>query len=73
MKFVYSPQCRIESKSYFFKLKVLFRKTNMRQKGLSYIGPSLWNNLPGSMKKTNVLNTFEHELKKKYLGSLAGS
>ena len=45
----------------------------MRQKGLSYFGPSLWNNLPGSMKETNVLNTFKHNLKKTYLGNLAES
>ena len=45
----------------------------MRQKGLSYSGHSLWNNLPGSMKKPNVLNTFKHNLKKKYFGNLVGS
>ena len=61
----YALQCRIESRSNFVKLKVPFRKTNMRQKGLSYIGPSLWNNLPGSMKKPTVLNAFKHNLKKK--------
>ena len=49
----YAPQCRIESRSNFAKLKVLFRKTNMGQKGLTltYIGPSLWNNVPRSIKK----------------------
>ena len=73
MKFVYSSKCWIESRSNFAKLKVSLRKTNMRQKGLSYSGHSLWNNLPGSMKKPNVLNTFKHNLKKKYLGNLAGS
>ena len=70
MKFVYSPKCWIESRSNF---KVSLRKTNMRQKGLSYSGHSLWNNLPRSMKKPNILNTFKHNLKKKYLGNLAGS
>ena len=37
----YASQCRIESRSNFAKLKVTFRKTNMGQNGLSYIGPSL--------------------------------
>ena len=45
----------------------------MGQNGLSYIGPSLWNNLLGYLKKTTVLNTFKHNLKKKYLDNLAGS
>ena len=47
----YVPQCRIESKSNFAKLKVSFQKTKIRQKGLPYIGLSLWNNLPRCMKK----------------------
>ena len=67
----YAPQCRIESRSNFAKLKVPFQKTNIGQKSLSYIGPFLCNNLPGYMKKTTVLNTFKHNLKKKYLGKLA--
>ena len=68
----YAPQCKIESRNNFAMLKVLVWKTNMGQNGLSYIAPSLWNNLPGSMKKTTVLNTFKHNLKKQYLGNLAG-
>ena len=48
----YAPQCGIESRSNFAKLNVPFRKTNMGQKGLSHIGPSLWNNLSGYMRKT---------------------
>ena len=57
-----APQCRIESRCNFPKLKISFRKTNMGQKGLSYIGPSLWNNLPKSMKKRTVLNAFKHNM-----------
>ena len=70
----YAPQCRIELRRNFAKVKVRFRKTSMGQDGLSYIGPSLWNNLPESLKKNNtVLNTFKHNLKNKYLDILAGS
>ena len=69
----YAAQCRTESRSNFVKLKVPFRKTNMEQNGLSYTGPSLWNNLPGSLKKPTDLNTFKHNLKNKYLDNLAGS
>ena len=67
------PHCRIESKSNFSKLKVPFGKTNIEQKGLSYTGPSLWINLHGSMKKTTVLNTFKHNMKKLYLTNLSVS
>ena len=44
-----------------------------REKDLSYFGPSLWNNLPGSMKKITALNTFKRNLKKQYLDNLAGN
>ena len=47
----YAPQCRIESRNNFAKLKVPFQKIKMGQNGLSYIGSTLWNNLPGSLKK----------------------
>ena len=69
----YAPQYRIESITIFAKLKVSFWKTNMEQNDLSYIDPPLWNNQPGSLKKTTILNTFKHNLKKQYLDNLAGS
>ena len=37
---------RIDTRNKFAKLKILFRKTNMRQKAISFVGPSLWNSLP---------------------------
>ena len=45
------------------KLKNPFCKTNMRQKAISYIGPSIWNSLPDSIKRANRLNTFKHNFK----------
>ena len=57
----YAPQCRIELRCNFAKVKVRFRKTSMGQDGLSYIGPSLWNNLPESLKKKkNTIHLFIH-------------
>ena len=41
------------------ELKNPFRKTNMDIKTISFIGPSVWKNLPDSIKKTNSLNTFK--------------
>ena len=65
--FDFSPYCRISTRNNFSKLKNPFRKTNMGQKAISYIGPSIWNSLPDSIKRANSLNTFKHNVKKHYL------
>ena len=67
--FEYASQGRIISRSNYAKLKVPFRKTTMGQKSLSYIGPSVWNKLPSSMKR-NILNKLKHDVKKHYLREL---
>ena len=46
------------------ELKNPIRKTNMDIKTISFIGPSVWKNLPHSIKKTNSLNTFKDNVKK---------
>ena len=61
------PYCRIWTRNNFSKLKNSFRKTNMGQKTISYIGLSIWNSLPDSVNKGNSLNTFKHNAKKHYL------
>ena len=43
--FEFAPHCRIDTRNEFAKLKVPFRKTNMGQKAISFVGPSLWNSL----------------------------
>ena len=48
------------------KLKLPKRKTNQGQRALSYLGPSLWNNLDNSLKKSVSLNAFKHNLKDYY-------
>ena len=55
--FEFAPHCRIGTRNNFSKLKSPFRKTNMGQKAISYVGPSIWNNLPDSIKRANSLNT----------------
>ena len=62
-----TPHCRISTGSNFSKLKNTFRKTNMGQKTISYIGLSIWNSLPGSIRTANSLNTFKHNVKNYYL------
>ena len=68
--FEYASQRRISSKNNNAKLKVPFRKTTMGQKSISYIGPSVSNKLPSSMKRNISLNRFKHDVKKNYLREL---
>ena len=65
--FEFAPYCRIDRRNSFANLKHPFHKTNTGQKTLLYNGPSLWNNLPETIKNTNNLNTFKHNVKSLYL------
>ena len=61
--FEYVSQDRISSRNNYVK-KVPFCKTTMGQKSLSYIGSSVWNKLPSSMKRNISLNMLKHDVKK---------
>ena len=61
--FEFAPHFRIDRRNKFAKLKIPFRKTNMGQKAVSFVGPSLWNSLPKLIKKTDNLNTLKHNIK----------
>ena len=63
----YAPLCRIDTRNSFAKLKHPFRKTNTGQKTFSCNGPSLWNNLPETIKKTNNLSSSKNKVKVLYL------
>ena len=62
---------RINTKNSFLKLNHPFRNTSTGQKGLSYIGPAIWNRIPEIIKKTRNLNTFKHKMKHYYLNDLS--
>ena len=62
-----APHCRIGTRNNLSKLKNLFCKTNMKQKAISCIGPSIWSSFSDSVKRANSLNTFIHNVKKHYL------
>ena len=47
-----------------------FQNTNTRQKALSFIGLSFWNQIPETLKKTNDLNTFKRNLKKHFFNQM---
>ena len=55
----------------YLKLKHPFRKATAGQNSLSLLGPSKWSQLPETIKKCNNINTFKHNLKKRYLAHLA--
>ena len=53
----------VHTRSSYQKLNVPHRKTNVGQKALSYVGPSLWNNLNKTLKTSTSLNAFKHNIK----------
>ena len=48
----------VHTRSSYKKLNVPHSKTNVGQKALSYVGPSLWNNLNTTLKTSTSLNAF---------------
>ena len=46
------------------------KKTNKGQKGLSFLGPSLWNKMDSECKLITNINTFKHSLKNKFFNQL---
>ena len=57
---------------YFFWFKPCIPrcKTNIGLKALSYIGPSLWNNINENLKRSSSLNNFKHSIKEHYFREL---
>ena len=60
----------VHTRLSYQKLDVPHRKTNVGQKSLSYVGPSLWNNLNKTLKTSTGLNAFEHNIKQYYFNKL---
>ena len=56
----------IPTRCYYQKLKLPHLKKNRGLRVLSYIGPSLWNKLDKSLKRSVSLNAFKHNLKDNY-------
>ena len=49
------------------KLRIPFRKSNMGQNTLSFLGPQQWNKLPNEIKICETTNVFKHRLKTYFL------
>ena len=60
----------VHTRSSYQKLNVPHRKTNVGQKALSYVGPSIWNNLNKTLKTSTSLNAFKHNIKQHYFNEL---
>ena len=57
------PEIKRTTRRSAFKLKMPFKSTNMGQKGISYRGPKVWNNLPAQCKLDANPNKFKHKIK----------
>ena len=44
--FEFGPHCRIDAINKHEKFKIPFCKTNMRQKAISFVSPTVWNSFP---------------------------
>ena len=60
----------ISLRNNFLKLKQPFRNTNTGQKAISFIGPSFWNQMPETLKKTDKLNNLKHNLKMHFFNQM---
>ena len=66
---IYNPITRnsIDTRNSFLKLNQPSRKTKQGQNCLSYLGPSIWNKLPDSIKDSKNLNNFKHKIKDHFI------
>ena len=51
-------------------LEIPLRKSNLCQKGISFMRPSLWNKLSNDLKMLNTATSFTHNYKKLVLKKL---
>ena len=72
---IYTPQTnrRMSTRNSFKKLSQPSRRTKQGQNCLSFIGPSIWNKLPESIKDSKNLISFKHNLKDYFLKDLEES
>ena len=57
----------IDIRNSFLKLNQPSRRTKQGQNCLSYLGPSVWNRLPDSIKDSKNLNNFKHKVKDHFI------
>ena len=61
-----ASQPNITTTASLLKLNQPLRRTNHGLGNISYIAPTIWNNLPNSLKITDNLNTYKHRVKEHF-------
>ena len=64
--YIPSGQNQINTRFSVLKLKHPSRSTFSGQNTLSYLTPTVWNNLPTCLKLSNTLNSFNHSVKEHF-------
>ena len=54
----------------YLRLELPFKNTFSGQKGLSFVGPRLWNDLSFDLKVCNGANAFKHKVKDDFFREL---
>ena len=69
MKDVFNKSCIIQAstRNSTMKLRQPLSITNNGQHCISFLAPSVWNNLPNDLKCCTNLNTFKHKVKEYFL------
>ena len=68
-----ATESNVQLRGTFQKLKCSFRKTSNCQLPLSYVGSVFWNKTRETLKRTNILNFFKHNLKNYSLSEIENS
>ena len=69
IKDVFDKPCisQVSTRNCTMKLSQPLRRTNNGQHCISFLAPSVWNNLPNEVKRCTNLNTFKHKVKEYFL------
>ena len=69
MKDVFNKPClsQASTRNSTMKLSQPLRRTKNGQHCISFLAPSVWNNLPNELKRCTNLNTFKHKVKECFL------
>ena len=69
MKDVFNKPClsQASTRNSTMKLSQPLRRTNNGQHCISFLAPSVWNNMPNELKRCTNLNTFKHKVKECFL------
>ena len=69
MKDVFDKPCisQASTRNSTMKLSQPLRRTNNGQHCISFLAPSVWNNLPNELKRCTNLNAFKHKIKEYFL------